>query len=108
MRLVPIAFAAVSLFFAPPVFAADANATLTLEQALKSAERVNLNVLLSREALVQVLEQASLVRAGLLPNLTGTLQQRRSKAVPLTNTGATVARPTNRFDALLNANMALL
>ena len=88
--------------------AAEPNATLTLEQALGSVEKVNLNVLLSRESVVQALEQANVTRAGVLPTVTGSLQQRRSKAVPLTNTGATSPRPTNRFDALLNGNVSLV
>jgi outer membrane protein TolC len=87
--------------------AAEPVATLTLEQALASVEKVNLNVLLSRESVVQALEQTSVARSGVLPNITGSLQQRRSKAVPLTNTGATSPRPTNRFDALLNGSVSL-
>lgn len=83
-------------------------ATLTLEQALASVESANLNVLLGREAAVQAQEVANLSRVGLLPIITGTAQQRRSKSVPLTNTGATSPRPTNRFDALLNGNMSLV
>ncbi len=97
------------LWFASASFgAAETNASLTLEQALASVERVNLNVLLSRESVVQALEQASVTRSGVLPIVTGSLQQRRSKAVPLTNTGATSARPTNRFDGLLTGNVSLL
>jgi outer membrane protein len=79
-------------------------ATLTLEQALGSVERVNLGVLLSREAAAQAIEQANVSRASILPIVTGTAVQRRSKAVPLTNTGTTSPKPTNRFDALLNGS----
>lgn len=98
----------VSFLLAGSLRAADAPTTLTLEQALGAVERVNLNVLLSREAVVQALEQAAIARSAILPIVNGSLQQRRSKAVPLTNTGATSPRPTNRFDALLNGSYSLL
>jgi outer membrane protein len=88
--------------------AADSAATLTLEDALSRVEKTNLSVLLSREAVVQALEQNSLVRSGILPTINGTAQQRRSKAVPLTNTGVTAARATNRFDALLVGNVPIV
>src|SRR3954467_9421023 len=98
----------VSLLLAASVRAQEAPAPLPLEQVLASAERVNLNVLLGREAAVQALEQANVSRASILPIISGSLQQRRSKAVPLTNTGATSPRPTNRFDALLNGSYSLI
>jgi outer membrane protein TolC len=82
--------------------------TLTLEQALASVENVNLNVLLGREAATQALEQARVTRATILPSITATGVQRRSKSVPLTNTGTTSPRPTNRFDALLNGSVPLM
>lgn len=106
MRIALFGSILASIVFSGVGFAAE-SATLTLEQALGSVERANLNVLLGREAAVQALEQANLTRAGTLPNLNGTIQQRRSKAVPLTNTGATSPRPTNRFDALLNGSFSL-
>ncbi|HVS52107.1 MAG TPA: TolC family protein [Opitutaceae bacterium] len=88
--------------------AAEPPATLTLQQALASVEHVNLNVLLGREAAVQALETTAVTRAAILPNITGTAQQRRTKSVPLTNTGATSARPTNRFDAQVTGSVPLL
>jgi outer membrane protein TolC len=88
--------------------AADSAATLTLEDALGLVEKTNLNVLLSREAVVQALEQNNLSRSGILPIINGSATQRRSKAVPLTNTGVTAARATNRFDALLTGNWSLV
>lgn len=91
-----------------PLPAAEPAATLTLDEALATVERTNLTVLLSRESVVQALEQINTARAGILPTITGTAQQRRTKSVPLTNTGATSARPTNRFDALLNGSVSLL
>src|SRR3954469_24956782 len=89
------------------VRAADAT-TVTLDQALATVENVNVTVLLSREAAAQAVEQANVTRVGLLPLITGTVQQRRTKAVPLTNTGATSAAPTNRFDELFNGSLSLL
>lgn len=81
--------------------------TLTLERALASVENVNLNVLLSREAAVQAMEQSRLSRVGMLPIINGSASQRRSKSVPLTNTGVTAARPSNRFEAVINGNAQL-
>lgn len=104
MRFAPFVLLLVS---GAGLFAADSAGTLTLEDALTAVEKTNLNVLLSREAVVQALEQTNLARSAILPTITGTMQQRRSKAVPLTNTGATTARPTNRFDALLNGSVTL-
>src|SRR5947209_1017615 len=100
-------------FIVPAVFmtlahAAEPAVTLTLEQALTSVEQTNLTVLLSRESVIQALELVNANRALILPNVTGTAQQRRSKAVPLTNTGATSARPTNRFDALFNGTYSVV
>lgn len=107
MRLVRICFALVGGSLAAGAAAAEAT-PLTLEQALASVERVNLNVLLSREALAQAMAQADVTRATILPIVSGSLQQRRSKAIALTNTGVTSPRPTNRFDALLSGNVSLL
>jgi len=90
------------------VRAADAPAALTLEQALGSVEHVNLTVLLNREAIQQSIEQARITRVADLPIVTGAAQQRRTKSVPLTNTGATSPRPTNRFDALLNGSFPVV
>jgi outer membrane protein len=88
--------------------AADSATPLTLENALATVEKTNLTVLLSREAVVQALEQANFTRSAILPTITGTAQQRRSRAVPLTNTGVTAARATNRFDAILSGNLPVV
>lgn len=90
------------------VCAADSATTLTLEDALAAVEKTNLNVLLSREAVLQAIEQGNAARSAILPTVTGTASQRRSKSVPLANTGATTSRPTNRFDASLNGSATLL
>ncbi|MBL9201510.1 MAG: TolC family protein [Opitutaceae bacterium] len=83
---------------------------LTLEQALASAEGVNSNVLLSREAAAQALEQANLQRAGVLPNVNLTANQRRTRNLNiLSTTGAlSETRPSSRFDARLGATYQLL
>ncbi len=80
---------------------------LTLEQALASVERVSLSVLLSREAAAQALEAANQQRAGNLPNLTASAQQRRSQGVSIATVVVTSGRPANRFDALLSGNYSL-
>ncbi|MGH7945061.1 MAG: hypothetical protein ACREF9_08645, partial [Opitutaceae bacterium] len=56
--------------------AAEPVATLTLEQALASVERVNLDVLLGREAAAQALEAVRQRRATILPIINGSVQQR--------------------------------
>ncbi len=82
--------------------------TLTLDQALASVEKVNVTVLLSREAAAQAVATADATRASILPLITGNATQTRTKSVPLTNTGATSAAPTNRFAATLNGTYSLL
>ena len=85
-------------------------ATLTLEQALASAEGVNLTVLLSRETAAQALEQANQVRVGILPNVNLTAQQRRTRSLNiLSTTGAlSETRPSNRFDGKFTGNYSVL
>ncbi|MBM3865013.1 MAG: TolC family protein [Verrucomicrobia bacterium] len=80
---------------------------LTLEDALTAVERVSLTVLLSRESAVQALEVAHLQRAANLPNLSASLQQRRSQGVSIATVVVTSGRPANRFDALLTGSYAL-
>jgi outer membrane protein len=82
-------------------------AVLSLEQALAAVEKVSLTVLLSREAQMQALEAANQQRAGNLPTLTATAQQRRSQGVSIATVVVTSGRPANRFDALVSGNYAL-
>lgn len=89
-----------------PLPAAEGGA-LTLEEALGAVERVSLAVLLSRESAVQALEAAHQQRAANLPNLSASLQQRRSQGVSIATVVVTSGRPANRFDALLSGNYAL-
>ncbi|MBM3841643.1 MAG: TolC family protein [Verrucomicrobia bacterium] len=89
-----------------PLPAAEGGA-LTLEEALAAVERVSLTVLLSRESAVQALEAAHQQRAANLPNLSASLQQRRSQGVSIATVVVTSGRPANRFDALLSGSYAL-
>lgn len=82
-------------------------ANLSLEQALASVEKVNVNVLLGRESAAQALEAVRQQRAGILPNITATAQQRRSQGVSIATVVVASGRPASRFDALLSGNYAL-
>ncbi len=81
--------------------------SLTLEQALASVERVNLTVLLSRETAAQAVESVAQQRAGLLPTLNATVQQRRNQQVSIGTVVTQSGRPTSRFDALISGGMGL-
>ena len=84
--------------------------TLTLEQAMASAEGVNSSVLISREAAAQALEQVNQARAGLFPTVNATGTQRRSRNLTiLSTTGAlSETRPSNRYDGRIAGSYALL
>jgi outer membrane protein len=82
-------------------------ATLTLEQALASVERVNVNVLLGRETAAQALEAVRQQRASVLPNISASAQQRRSQGVSIATVVVASGRPASRFDALVSGNYAL-
>jgi outer membrane protein TolC len=88
--------------------AAESAEVLTLEQALASVEKVSLTVLLSRETAAQSLEAVNQQRAGILPNVTASLQQRRSQGVSIATVVVASGRPANRFDALLTGSYAVL
>ena len=86
-----------------------AAADLTLEQALRSVEAVNINVLLSREATIQALAFANQQRVGLLPNIGLSAQQRRTEGVGVSTTGLLTQTPaSNRFDGKLTGSLSLL
>lgn len=95
------------LLLAVARLAAEPAPSLTLEQALASVEKVGLSVLLSRETAVQALEAANQQRAGILPNITASAQQRRSQGVSIATVVVTSGRPANRFDALVTGNYAV-
>lgn len=87
---------------------ADEPRPLALEDALAAVERVNVNVLLSREGFTQALETARVQRSDLLPAVGAAVQQRRSES-PLISSAAKVAgRPSNRSDVRMTASLALL
>lgn len=88
--------------------AVAASGALTLEQALASVEGVNINVLLGREAAAQAIEAANQVRVGILPNVTGSLAQRRQQSVNVTNGTAGTVGPANRFDGKLAGSYNVL
>ena len=96
------------LLLCSPLAAADSADKLTLEQALASVERVSLNVLLGRETTAQALEAANQQRAGILPIITATAQQRRSQGVSIATVVVASGRPANRFDALVSGSYAVL
>ena len=85
-------------------------ATLTLEQALASAESVNLTVLLGREAAAQALELANQTRVGILPNVGLSAAQRRSRTPTILSPSGSLSEtgPSNRFDGKFTGNYALL
>lgn len=97
MRIAPLGWVVASTILAVQAWAADAAPTLTLEQALGSAETANLTVLLSRETVVQAGESVRIQRAGILPTVDVSSSQRRSRGTSI----------TNRFDVLANGNYAL-
>ena len=108
MRLVLAALVLLSSLLAGAARAAEPAPTLTLAEALNTVEKTNLNVLLGREALVQAMEQSKVSRVAILPLITGSATQRRTKSVPLTNTGATSSRPSNRFDETLTGSLSVI
>jgi len=79
---------------------------LSLGAALTAVSQSSLDVLISREAVVQAMETQRQVRSGLLPRLTLDAAQRRSQVATLG--GAPQPAPSNRFDALLNARLDLV
>ncbi len=82
--------------------------SLTLEQALGSVERVSVTVLLSREAAAQAFEVVNQQRAGVMPLVDASLQQRRSQGVSIATVVVASGRPASRFDGLLSGNYPLL
>lgn len=107
MRKVPSARFVISLLLAGCSFAAEPVATLTLEQALGTVDRVSLDVLLSREAATQALEAVRQQRATILPIINGSVQQRRSQGVSIATVVVASGRPASRFDALITGNYSL-
>lgn len=86
---------------------AQGSVSLTLEESLGAVERVNVNVLLSREAIVQALEAVNAQRAGLLPTVNFGADQRRSRTVSTTGDELIRQRISDRFDGQLTGSYAL-
>jgi len=86
---------------------AESPVRLSLEDALATVDRVNVNVLLSREALVQAMESANLQRADLIPSLSASVQQRRSESPSVSSTLKAKGSPANRSDARLTGSYQL-
>lgn len=107
MRLSRTLLLFLSLTLAGPLHAGEP-VTLTLEQALASVEKVSVNVLLSREAAVQALEAVTQQRAGVMPLVDASLQQRRSQGVSIATVVVASGRPASRFDGLLTGSYSLL
>jgi outer membrane protein len=107
MRNVSSLWITVSFLLAAALGAAEPGATLTLEQALSSVERVNLNVLLGRETAAQAVEAIRQQRANVLPNINLSVQQRRSQGVSIATVVVASGRPASRFDALITGSYAL-
>jgi outer membrane protein TolC len=107
MRIALLRFVIAGFVSAGVGFAAESGATLTLEQALQSVERVNLSVLLGREAAAQAFETVAQQRGGLLPILNATVQQRRQQQVSIGTVVTSSGRPSSRFDALITGSMGL-
>lgn len=80
---------------------------LSLGAAFDRVNSDSLEVLISREAITQAMEQQRQTRSGLLPQVTLDATQRRNLPAAV---GANVIRPgvNNRFDAQLNARLDLL
>lgn len=107
MRRRPYLFPALLLVFGS-VHGAESQGPLSLQDAFGVVEKVNLNVLISREAISQAQGVAGEQRANLLPHVSLQGQQRRTAAVSIT--GDTVSRTplTNRFDGKLVGDVTLL
>ncbi len=86
---------------------AETPINLTLAEALATAERTSLQVLIGREAVNQAVEAALQQRSNLLPQVTLDATQRRSRTASVG--GALVSSGiNNRFDAQLNGRLDLL
>lgn len=87
---------------------AQSPARLSLEGALAKVDRVNVNVLLSREALAQAMESVVQQKADLLPSVSASLQQRRSESPSVSSTLKRRGTPSNSASARLSGSYQLL
>jgi outer membrane protein TolC len=103
-----LVFLAASLCAIVPLRAQTAPTTLSLEEALTSAEQANLSVLIGRESVAQAQAQATQQRATLLPRVSLDAQQRRTQSVTVSQGVPAVVTPTNRFDGKLVGSFSVL
>ncbi len=108
MQKAPLVLVLITTILAGSSSAADPAGALTLQDALATVERVNVSVLLSRESAAQAVEAIGQQRAGILPILDASLQQRRSQGVSIATVVVASGRPASRFDALVSGSYALL
>lgn len=80
---------------------------LTLNEALATVDRVNVNVLISRESVALALEAANQQRVGLMPIVSANAQQRRSKSASISTTSKSEGVPSDRFDGRLVGSYTL-
>lgn len=83
-------------------------ANLTLEQALGSAEGVNLTVLLGRESAAQAVEAVAQARVGILPTVSASAIQRRTDSVAISGGRPLSGVVSNRFDGKFTSSYNLL
>ncbi|MFT3780638.1 MAG: TolC family protein [Nibricoccus sp.] len=81
---------------------------LSLEDSFGAVEKVNVNVLVSREALSQAIAVSQQQRANLLPRVSLDAQQRRTHALSVSNDVLVDPGVTNRFDGKLTGTYNLL
>lgn len=91
----------------PLALVAAETPNLTLDQALATTEGVNVSILLSREAAAQAIEAANQSRVAVLPNVSGSLAERRSRAVSFAGKTAIISPAANRFDGQLNGTYSV-
>lgn len=95
------AFLAFVVLSSPALLSAQTSSALTLDDALTSVERVNINVLLSRESIAQAMEIANQQRVGLLPGVSANVQQRRTQSASISASSKSEGVPFDRFDGKL-------
>ena len=82
--------------------------SFNLESAFGAVEKVNVNVLVSRESISQAIATSNQQRVNLLPRVSLDAQQRRTSSAVLTNDIPTDGGLTNRFDGKLTGTYNLL
>jgi len=101
-----IYFCALVSLFALPLRAQEQ--PLNLEGVFAAVEKVNVNVLVSRESISQALAAANQQRVNLLPRVSLDAQQRRTHSAIVTNEIPSDGGITNRFDGKLTGTYNLL